>query len=132
MNSHRVPQSDNAAPAADADAANRFERAIALKSEGLYSDALQCLRALAQETPGDAELHHQIGLILGFSGEFEGSLAELRHSVELSPSNTLVRNDLALTYTMLGMYDEARVEFANVLEHDRENQVAIRNLQYFH
>jgi len=42
----------------------------------------------------------------------------------------LTRNDLALTYTMLGMYDQAKAEFARVLAFDKENDVARRSLNY--
>jgi Flp pilus assembly protein TadD len=73
---------------------------------------------------------YKIGLIYGFVGMFDESVAELRRATELAPSNILARNDLALTFTMLGMYDEAKVEFEQVLQRDHENDVARRNLTY--
>ncbi len=109
----------------------RWQQAIGLKIDGRYEDALVELSEILRESPEDPEVHHQIGLILGFTGSFDRSLSELRHAVTLAPDNTLIRNDLALTYTMLGEYDQAREQFALVLEHDRENQIALRNLTYF-
>jgi Flp pilus assembly protein TadD len=51
--------------------------------------------------------------------------------VELEPSDLKGRNDLALTYAMLGMNDEARAGFETVLEMDPTNAVALRNIVYF-
>jgi Flp pilus assembly protein TadD len=109
----------------------RWQQAIWYKTDGRYDDALVELKHLLVAYPNDAEIHHQVGLILGFSGDFEQSLIELLKAVELSADNTVIRNDLALTYTMLGMYDEAKEQFARVLERDRDNQIALRNLTYF-
>ena len=109
----------------------RYERAIGYKVDGNYADALADLRIVIAETPAHAEAHHQLGLILGFNGDFDPSLSELKQAVELAPDNALIRNDLALTYTMLGMYEEAKAQFARVLQSDSVNQIALRNLTYF-
>lgn len=109
----------------------RWQSAIWLKTDGRYEEALIELKNLLVDYPDDAEIHHQVGLILGFTGDFEQSLRELLTAVELSADNTVIRNDLALTYTMLGMYEEAKGQFARVLERDRNNQIALRNLTYF-
>ncbi len=109
----------------------RWQQAVWFKTDGRYEEALLELKALLVDYPNDAEIHHQVGLILGFTGAFEQSLTELLKAVELSGENTVIRNDLALTYTMLGMYDEAKGQFARVLERDRDNQIALRNLTYF-
>ncbi len=85
---------------------------------------------LLQENPSHAEARHQLGLVYGFIGLFDESVAELEQAARLDPDNILARNDLALTYTMLGMYEEAKTEFARVLERDRQNDVALRNLTY--
>jgi Flp pilus assembly protein TadD len=109
----------------------RFERALGYKVDGRYEEALAELRAFLLDNPAHAEAQHQMGLILGFTGDFDPSLSALRKAVEIAPDNTLIRNDLALTYTMLGMYDEAKDQFAQVLATDRQNQTALRNLTYF-
>jgi len=109
----------------------RWQQAIWYKTDGRYEDALAELKMMLVDHPDDAEIHHQVGLVLGFTGDFDESLSELLKAVDLSAENTVIRNDLALTYTMLGMYDEAKGQFARVLERDRENQIALRNLTYF-
>lgn len=108
----------------------RLERGVAYKLEGRYDEATVEFRHLLTENGDHAEAHHQLGLVLGFIGDFETSLAELEQATRLDPSNTLSRNDLALTYTMLGMYNEAKAEFARVLAQDQGNDVARRNLTY--
>jgi len=111
--------------------ADRFERALGYKVDGRYDEASRELATYLRDHPGNAEAQHQLGLIYGFTGDFSASLSALRQAVEIAPDNTLIRNDLALTYTMLGMYDEAKEQFAAVLAKDHENQVALRNLTYF-
>jgi Flp pilus assembly protein TadD len=113
-------------------ASERLQRALAYKNEGCYPEALTELEALVALFPAEAEAHHQLGLVLGFTGDFDASVEALRQAVVLEPSNMLLHNDLALTYTMLGMFDEAKQEFACVLQHDRDNQVALRNMTYLH
>ena len=49
-----------------------------------------------------------MGLVYGFVGLFDESVAELEQATRLDRNNILARNDLALTYTMLGRYDEAK------------------------
>ncbi len=108
----------------------RLERGIAYKIEGRYGEASTEFQSLLDENSDHAEAHHQLGLVLGFVGEFDHSLMSLEQATRLDPTNTLARNDLALTYTMLGMYEEAKAEFARVLEQDQANDVARRNLTY--
>jgi hypothetical protein len=55
----------------------------------------------------------------------------LNLAVNLDPISTDFRNHLGLTYCMLGMYDEGRVEFEKVLEQDPENAVALRQMEFF-
>jgi tetratricopeptide (TPR) repeat protein len=108
-----------------------LDRAIALKVEGNYPDAIAELRAILRESPDCSEAHHQLGLVFGFTGEFEDSLAELKRAADLDPSSIPIQNDLALTYAMLGMYDEAKAGFEEVLRRDPANEVALKNITFF-
>ncbi|MDE2207295.1 MAG: tetratricopeptide repeat protein [Armatimonadetes bacterium] len=49
----------------------------------------------------------------------------------MAPDAVEIRNDLGLTYATLGMYDEARAEFNEVLSVDPSNAKAQEQLQYF-
>lgn len=108
-----------------------LERAIALKVEGKYTEAIAELQSILGETPDCSEAHHQLGLVYGFTGEFDESLLELQKAAELDPESISVRNDLALTYAMLGMYDEAKAGFEEVLRRDPGNEVALKNMTFF-
>lgn len=108
----------------------RLERGIAHKLEGRYEEATVEFQALLDENPDHPEAYHQMGLVLGFIGQFDESLFALERAAHLAPNSVLARNDLALTYTMLGRYEEAKAEFGRVLEQDQGNDVARRNLTY--
>ena len=108
----------------------RLERGIAHKMEGRYEEATVAFQSLLDENPDHPEALHQMGLVLGFIGEFDQSLVALERAALLAPGSVLARNDLALTYTMLGRYEEAKAEFGRVLEQDQGNDVARRNLTY--
>src|SRR2546423_1036374 len=95
-----------------------LERGIAYKVEGNYDAALTEIRDALLDEPDSPDVHHQLGLILGFTGEFEESLEELKKAVDLDGANLVARNDLAKTYAMLAMIDEAKATFEEVLRLD--------------
>ncbi|HLJ55528.1 MAG TPA: tetratricopeptide repeat protein [Chthonomonadaceae bacterium] len=107
-----------------------LERAIAFKVDGRYDEASAELSHLLEEDPNSSDAHHQFGLVLGFIGDFDASLEHLQRAVTLAPSRIDIRNDLALTYSMLGMYDEAATEFKEVLARDPENKRALESLRF--
>jgi Flp pilus assembly protein TadD len=108
-----------------------LERAIAHKVEGDYEAAIAELRQALIEEPNSAEAHHQLGLVFGFVGEFDDSLSSLKRAVDLRQDNVPVLNDLAKTYAMLGMYEEARAGFEEVLRLDPGNETARQNMMFF-
>ena len=108
----------------------RLEKGVAYKIEGQYEEAVRELRGLLAETPDHARAHHELGLVLGFTGDFDGSLAALARAVELDADGIKARTDLALTYCMLGRYEEAKVGFETVLAADPENETAQKNLDF--
>ncbi len=55
---------------------DRLERGIAYKIEGRYEEATTEFLAILAVDPDHAEAHHQMGLVLGFVGEFEKSVTE--------------------------------------------------------
>ena len=79
----------------------RLQRAIALKVEGRYDDALSELRPLLEAEPENPRAHRELGLVLNFTGEFDESIEELRRAVELDSGYLEARCDLALAYMML-------------------------------
>ena len=61
---------------------------------------------------------------------FDESMEELQRAIVLGPNRTDIRNDLALTYSMLGMFEEAKVEFMDVLRREPENKRALESLKF--
>jgi tetratricopeptide (TPR) repeat protein len=108
-----------------------LEQAIALKIEGNYDAAVACLKEILAENPNQSEAHHQLGLVYGFTGEFDASLEELEAAVSLDGGNLGTRIDLAKTQAMLGMYEEARSGFEYVLAIEPGNEVAKQQLSFF-
>ena len=108
-----------------------LERAIALKVDGHYEEAVEALKRHIEADPNSSEGHYQLGLVYGYTGLFDESLEELKHSVMLDPSRLDFRNDLALTYSMTGMYDEAKSEFEEVLRREPNNEKALQNIVFF-
>ncbi|HOQ28394.1 MAG TPA: hypothetical protein PLH36_06615, partial [Armatimonadota bacterium] len=70
-------------------------------------------------------------LALCYSGLFDESIAEFERVREEAPDFLQARNNLGLTYAMLGMNDEAKAEFQFVLARDPNNEVALKNIVYF-
>lgn len=107
-----------------------LERGIAFKIDGRYDEAAAELKQLLDDDPNSSDGHHQLGLVLGFIGDFDVSIEHLQRAVTLAPVRIDARTDLALTYSMLGMYDEAAMEFKEVLARDPENKRALESLRF--
>jgi thioredoxin-like negative regulator of GroEL len=80
--------------------------------------------------PGHSDALHQIGLIQGFEGDFEGSMATLTLLVDQSPQNLNVRYDLAMTQMMLGMYEEACQNLRYILSINPAHEKALQQAAY--
>ena len=107
-----------------------LERGIAFKIDGRYEEAASELAQLLNDDPNSSDGHHQLGLVQGFIGDFDVSMEHLQRAVTLAPARIDIRNDLALTYSMLGMYDEAATEFKEVLVREPDNKRALESLQF--
>ncbi len=109
----------------------RCDRAIELKNEGQYEQAAAEFEAILADYPGHARSHLGLGLVLCFVGRFEESLEELKRAVECDAEWVDGHLNLAKTYAMLGMYDEAKVEFGHVLRLHPGHPEATKQLKYF-
>jgi tetratricopeptide (TPR) repeat protein len=107
-----------------------LERGIAFKIEGRYDEAITELRQLLAEDPNSSDGHYQLGLVYGFTGLFEESIEELKRASMLTPIRVDIRIDLALTLTMLGEYDQARLHFEEVLRREPNNKRALDSLVF--
>lgn len=108
-----------------------YQRGFDLRCEGRYTAAkVEFERVLATD-PKHCDARWQMGLIEGFEGDFDGSLATLRALAAEFPNSLHVRNDLAMTLMMLGMIDEAGAEFQEILRRDPTHENAKKQLAYF-
>ena len=90
-----------------ASAAQRLQEAAGYKQCGRFDEAIALLRGVLAEEPDQAQVHHELGLVYGFTMRLEESLEELERAVFLQPSSPTFRRDLGLTYGMVGEYEKA-------------------------
>lgn len=86
-------------------------------------------QALALD-PSHIKSQWQMALIQGFEGDFDGSLEALKAVTARDPGNTEVRNDLAMTYMMLGYSEEACAEFHAILALNPDHENAQRQIKF--
>lgn len=106
-----------------------YQQGFQLRCEGRYSEAQQVLQRIIATNPGHINAKHQLALIAGFLGDFDGSLDSLQMLVNQNPANLEVRYDLAMTQMMLGMQDEACANFRYILQvnpgHEKARQQTV-------
>lgn len=106
-----------------------YQKAFELRCDGRYVEARAQIQRILAIDPSHAEGLWQLGLIQGFEGDFEESLATLSSLVDRYPARNDFRYDLAMTQTMLGMQEEACDNFRAILatdpSHEKARQQAI-------
>jgi len=107
-----------------------YDRGFSLRCEGRYGEAKLAFQQVLTQEPDHEKSKWQLALILGFEGDFDGSLEALKQLSTLNPTNVDVLNDLAMTYMMLGFQDEACVEFQRILRVDPSHENAQRQSKY--
>ena len=108
----------------------QYEAGFAYRCEGNYALARQAFEQTLAAEPGHLKSKWQIALIMGFEGDFDGSLAALKDLAEQAPANTDIRYDFGMTLMMLGFMDEACAEFSEVLRLDPAHEKARQQLVY--
>jgi len=107
-----------------------YQRGFELRCNGQYAEAQMYFQKVLSVDPTHANSLHQVGLIQGFLGDFDGSYATLLKLSTQFPSNLSIRYDLAMTQMMLGMNDEACANFRQILSVDPSHQDASRQVIY--
>jgi len=113
-----------------ADIAAQLEKAVQHKIAGEYEEAVVLLKAVLAAEPNNPDAHHELGLVLVFTGAFDESVQELELAVRLNPRSIPFILDFGKTLTMLGEYEKAIPAFEYVLRIDPTNQEAIKNLDF--
>lgn len=107
-----------------------YQQGFALRCEGRYPEARTELMKVLSVDPSHLRARHQIGLIQGFEGDFEGSLATLESLAKQHPNDLDVKYDLAMTQMMLGMYEEACGHLREILAVDPTHEKALQQVSY--
>lgn len=107
-----------------------YEKGFEYRCNGAYGVARSFLEQALAADPNHVKAKWQLALILGFEGDFEGSLEELKRLCVQNPESEEVRNDLAMTYMMLGYQDEACAEFHILLRQNPDHENAKRQSAY--
>ena len=71
-----------------------YQRGYQLRCDGRYAEAKLELQQVLRQNPAHINSRHQLGLIQGFEGDFDGSLATLANLSNSSPRNVDVLYDL--------------------------------------
>lgn len=107
-----------------------FQAGYQLRCEGQYAQAKQLFQRVLTVNPSHVNSLHQMALIVGFEGDFDGSLESLTKLNAQYPNNLNVKYDLAMTQMMLGMYEEACAHIKQILAVDPTNEKALQQAAY--
>jgi adenylate cyclase len=82
-------------------------------ASGQYEDAIAAGREAIARQPSDADSHAELGLILGFSGEYASGLEAIDQAIRLNPGyfHGFYLNVRGVVQTMAGEYEAALATF---------------------
>jgi Flp pilus assembly protein TadD len=107
-----------------------YQQGYQARCNGQYGEAKLYLQRVLQLEPTHMDAQHQMGLIQGFEGDFDGSLATLTGLSLKNPNNLEILYDLAMTQMMLGMYDEACGNLQRILAINPTHEKALQQSAY--
>ena len=107
-----------------------YQQGYQARCNGQYGEAKLYLQRVLQLEPGHVHAQHQMGLILGFEGDFDASLAALNLLSVRHPGNLEILYDLAMTQMMLGMYEEACANLNKILAVNPTHEKALQQSAY--
>jgi cytochrome c-type biogenesis protein CcmH/NrfG len=107
-----------------------YQRGFDLRCEGRYGEARMALQSVLAKDPAHLNAKHQLALIQGFEGDFDGSVASLTALSAAAPRNLDILFDLAMTQMMIGMMDEACGNFRAMLKIEPGNDKASKQVIY--
>ncbi len=94
-------------PSAGLQQQQTFERGERALAEGRYAEAEAAYEQLRQLSPGVAEVHGRLGLVLFQQKKFEQAVPELRQALKLKPGLPNTDVLLAMSLSELGRYNDA-------------------------
>ena len=107
-----------------------YREGFALRCDGRYAEARSLFERVLALDPKHLSARHQIGLVQGFEGDFDGSYATLNGLCIENPTNLTLQYDLAMTQMMLGMYEDACARLRYILSVNPTHEDANRQVIY--
>jgi tetratricopeptide (TPR) repeat protein len=90
-----------------------------LYAKGDFDRAEPCLREVAAEAPGFADVQNMLGVIFHHQGKYDLSRRAFERALKLNPRYTEAALNLAVTYNELGKYAEAKAVYENIVDASR-------------
>jgi tetratricopeptide (TPR) repeat protein len=107
-----------------------YQKGFQCRCDGQYAEAKSYFQRVLASDANHIKTLHQLALIMGYEGDFDGSLASLERLCNQVPSDLDVRYDLAMTQMMLGLQDEACANFRLILSKDPDHAKALQQINY--
>jgi len=118
--------------AVSAETQRQFERALLAQRAGRSDEAERVLRALAQEHPGLAGVHANLGLLHRQAGRHADAVASLELAVNADPTQARLHNELGIAYRMHGQFAKAQAAYERAIALDPDHAAAVLNLGILH
>lgn len=115
-----------------AETQRHFERALQAQRAGRSDEAERVLRALAQEHPGLAGVHANLGLLHRQAGRHGDAVAALEFAVNADPTQARLHNELGIAYRMHGQFAKAQAAYERAIALDPDHAAAVLNLGILH
>ena len=114
------------------DAGAAIERARGLLQAGRLDEVEPLVERLLEAVPGEAAVHHLLGLVHYRRGRRDESVAALRRAVELAPDEPRYRLDLGTCAAAAGDEREAIAQYERVAELAPDNTDCLMRLAIVH
>ena len=101
-----------------------------MRCNGQYGEAKAEFQQVLAVNPRHIKARLQMGLIQGFEGDFDASLATLAALSAEIPNDLDVRYELAMTQLMLGEFDSGCANIRYILAIDPSHEKALQQASY--
>ncbi|HJP82339.1 MAG TPA: tetratricopeptide repeat protein [Fimbriimonadaceae bacterium] len=107
-----------------------YQKGFEYRCNGQYAEAKAEFNRLLASNPSHVKARMQVGLIQGFEGDFDGSMATLAALSAEVPHDLDVRYELAMTQLMLGDFDAGCANIRHILSVDPTHEKALQQSAY--
>jgi tetratricopeptide (TPR) repeat protein len=107
-----------------------YQRGFQHRCNGEYAPAQELFQQALRLDPNHKPSLLQSALILGFTGDFDGSLAALAMLHQRFPADDEILYELAMTQMMLGEDEQACQNFRTILARNPDHEKAQQQIAY--